>query len=160
MTGPRLAAIAAAAGRIKAKSFTIDGEAVVLGPDGLSRFEKLSRREGARTAILRAFDLIQHDGDTVKAEKPYWFCWPWRQEGHDHINAARNARPYRRSCSDPGSSYRQPHVHDQRLVRIRRLHGFECGIDSPEWRLQVLLASKNFTIARARMAWAGPRIFS
>jgi bifunctional non-homologous end joining protein LigD len=28
----RLVAIAAAAGRIKAKSFTIDGEAVVLGP--------------------------------------------------------------------------------------------------------------------------------
>ena len=39
----RLAAIAAAARRIKAKSFTIDGEAVVLGPDGLSRFEELSR---------------------------------------------------------------------------------------------------------------------
>jgi ATP-dependent DNA ligase len=32
----RLAAIAAAAEEIKAKSFTIDGEAVVLGPDGLS----------------------------------------------------------------------------------------------------------------------------
>jgi ATP-dependent DNA ligase len=35
----RLAAIAAAAEL--AKSFTIDGEAVVLGPDGLSRFEEL-----------------------------------------------------------------------------------------------------------------------
>jgi bifunctional non-homologous end joining protein LigD len=33
----RLAAIATAAESIKAKSFTIDGEAVVLGPDGLSR---------------------------------------------------------------------------------------------------------------------------
>jgi ATP-dependent DNA ligase len=33
----RLAGIAAAAELIKAKSFTIDGEAVVLGPDGLSR---------------------------------------------------------------------------------------------------------------------------
>jgi ATP-dependent DNA ligase len=30
----RLSAIAAAAARIKAKSFTIDGEAVVLGPNG------------------------------------------------------------------------------------------------------------------------------
>jgi bifunctional non-homologous end joining protein LigD len=55
----RLAGIAAAAERIKAKSFTIDGEAVVLGPDGLSRFEELSRREAARTAILYAFDLIR-----------------------------------------------------------------------------------------------------
>jgi bifunctional non-homologous end joining protein LigD len=34
----RLPAIAAAAERIKAESFTIDGEAVVVGPDGLSRF--------------------------------------------------------------------------------------------------------------------------
>jgi ATP-dependent DNA ligase len=43
----RLSAIAAAAELIKAKSFTIDGEAVVLGPDGLSRFEELSRRKAA-----------------------------------------------------------------------------------------------------------------
>jgi bifunctional non-homologous end joining protein LigD len=63
----RLAAIAAAAERIKAKSFTIDGEAVVLGPDGLSRFDELSRRGAARTAILYAFDLIEHDGDDLRA---------------------------------------------------------------------------------------------
>jgi bifunctional non-homologous end joining protein LigD len=63
----RLAAIAAAAAeQIKAKSFTIDGEAVVRGPDGLSRFEELSRREGARTAILYAFDLIEHDGEDTR----------------------------------------------------------------------------------------------
>jgi ATP-dependent DNA ligase len=41
--------IAATAQGIKAKSFTIDGEAVVLGPDRLSRFEELSRREAAGT---------------------------------------------------------------------------------------------------------------
>jgi bifunctional non-homologous end joining protein LigD len=40
----RLSAIATAAQRIKAKSFTIDGEAVVLGPDGLSLFDELRRR--------------------------------------------------------------------------------------------------------------------
>jgi ATP-dependent DNA ligase len=62
----RLAAIAASAERIKAKSFTIDGEAVVLGPDSLSRFEALSRREAARTAILYAFDLIEHDGEDLR----------------------------------------------------------------------------------------------
>jgi ATP-dependent DNA ligase len=37
-----------------------------LGPDGLSRFEELSRREAARTAILYAFDLIEHDGDDLR----------------------------------------------------------------------------------------------
>jgi bifunctional non-homologous end joining protein LigD len=62
----RLATIACAADRIKAKSFTIDGEAVVLGPDGLSRFEELSRREAAGTAILYALDLIEHDGEDLR----------------------------------------------------------------------------------------------
>jgi ATP-dependent DNA ligase len=51
---------------IKAKSFTIDGEAVVLGRDGLSRFEELSTREGARTAILYAFDLIEDGGEDMR----------------------------------------------------------------------------------------------
>jgi len=62
----RLLAIADSARRIKAKSFTIDGEAVLLGPDGLSRFEELSRREVADTAILYAFDLIEHDGEDMR----------------------------------------------------------------------------------------------
>jgi hypothetical protein len=48
MDGTVDAAIAAVAELVKAKSFTIGGEAVVLGPDGLSRFEELA----ARTAIL------------------------------------------------------------------------------------------------------------
>jgi bifunctional non-homologous end joining protein LigD len=62
----RLAAIATVAERIRAKSFTIDREAVVLGPDGLSRFEELRRREAARTAILYAFELIEHDGEDLR----------------------------------------------------------------------------------------------
>jgi bifunctional non-homologous end joining protein LigD len=59
-------AIAAAAARIKAKSFTIDGEAVVLGPDGLSRFDELRRRDAAHSAMLYAFDLIEHDGRDLR----------------------------------------------------------------------------------------------
>src|SRR5215470_10550472 len=62
----RFSAITAAAERIIAKRFTIDGEAVVLGPDGLSRFEELRRRESARTAILYAFDFIEHDGEDLR----------------------------------------------------------------------------------------------
>jgi ATP-dependent DNA ligase len=62
----RLAAIATAARRIRAKSFTMDGEAVVLGPDGLSLFEELRRQEAADTAILYAFDLIEHDGEDMR----------------------------------------------------------------------------------------------
>jgi bifunctional non-homologous end joining protein LigD len=62
----RLSAIAGAARRIKAKSFTIDGEAVVLGPDGLSPFDEPRRREAAETAILYAFDLIERDGEDMR----------------------------------------------------------------------------------------------
>src|SRR5215813_6034825 len=61
----RLPAIATAAERIKAKSFTIDGEAVVLGPDGLCRFDDLRRRVAAH-AVLYAFDLIEHDGQDLR----------------------------------------------------------------------------------------------
>src|SRR5262245_32879241 len=66
----RLPAIAAAAARIKAKSFTIDGEAVVLGSDGLSRFDELRRRSAAHSAILYAFDLIEYDGKDLR-DRPF-----------------------------------------------------------------------------------------
>jgi bifunctional non-homologous end joining protein LigD len=61
----RLAAIAAAAEQIKARSFTIDGEAVALGPDGLSRFEELSRREGPNHDLRLRLD--EHDGEDLRS---------------------------------------------------------------------------------------------
>jgi bifunctional non-homologous end joining protein LigD len=67
----RLPAIAAAAERIRAKSFKLDGEAVVVAPDGLSRFEGLRRREAAHMAILYAFDLIEHYGEDLR-ELPFF----------------------------------------------------------------------------------------
>jgi ATP-dependent DNA ligase len=63
----RCPTIAAAAARLKAESFTIDGEAVVIGPDGLSRFDKLRRRDSAKSAMLFAFDLIEHNGEDLRA---------------------------------------------------------------------------------------------
>jgi bifunctional non-homologous end joining protein LigD len=62
----RFPAIAAAAGALKSDSFTIDGEAVVLGPDGLSRFDELRRRDGAKSAVLFAFDLLELDGRDLR----------------------------------------------------------------------------------------------
>jgi bifunctional non-homologous end joining protein LigD len=61
-----LAAIAVAPELIKAKTFTIDDEAVVLGPDGSSRFEEFSRQQAARTAILYAFDSLEHDDEDLR----------------------------------------------------------------------------------------------
>jgi hypothetical protein len=43
----------------------------VLGPGGLSRFEELSRREAARTAILYAFDLIEMTARICECSVPY-----------------------------------------------------------------------------------------
>ena len=48
----RLSAIAVATERIKAKSFTIDSEAVVVGPNGLSRFEELRAAHAAVQRLL------------------------------------------------------------------------------------------------------------
>jgi ATP-dependent DNA ligase len=63
----RLPAIAAGAALLKAKSFTIDGEAVVVGPDGLTDFEALRRRGAGEIAVLYAFDLIELDGDDLRS---------------------------------------------------------------------------------------------
>jgi ATP-dependent DNA ligase len=39
---------------------------VVLGPDGLSRFDDLRRSMATHKAILYAFDLIEHDGEDLR----------------------------------------------------------------------------------------------
>jgi bifunctional non-homologous end joining protein LigD len=44
----------------------IDGEATVIGSDGLSQFDRLRTRDGGRAAILYAFDLIQHQGADLR----------------------------------------------------------------------------------------------
>jgi bifunctional non-homologous end joining protein LigD len=44
-------------------SFLIDGEAVVVGPDGLSLFDQLQSTAGRVRAVLFAFDLIQLSQD-------------------------------------------------------------------------------------------------
>ena len=63
----RLPAIAESAARLGARSFTIDGEAVVIGPDGLTDFEALRRRGAGDIAVLYAFDLIELDGSDCES---------------------------------------------------------------------------------------------
>jgi bifunctional non-homologous end joining protein LigD len=48
----------------------IDGEAVVIGLDGLSQFAQPRRSQGARAAVLYAFDLIEKDGGDLR-ELPF-----------------------------------------------------------------------------------------
>jgi bifunctional non-homologous end joining protein LigD len=62
----RLPAIAAGAALLKGRSFTIDGEAVVVGPDGLTDFDALRCRGAGDVAVLYAFDLIELDGSDLR----------------------------------------------------------------------------------------------
>jgi hypothetical protein len=59
----RYPAIASTAAKIRAQSFTLDGEAVVCGEDGVAIFDALHRHGTVRAAILQAFDLLEFNGE-------------------------------------------------------------------------------------------------
>jgi bifunctional non-homologous end joining protein LigD len=63
----RFPAVAAAAADLKANSFTIDGEGVVAGPDGLAVFEELRHRRSSAAAFLYAFDLLELNGEDLRS---------------------------------------------------------------------------------------------
>jgi bifunctional non-homologous end joining protein LigD len=62
----RYPAIAAAAAKLRARSFTLDGEAVVCGADGIAVFDALHRRGRVSDAILQAFDLLEFNGEDYR----------------------------------------------------------------------------------------------
>jgi bifunctional non-homologous end joining protein LigD len=62
----RYPAIVAGAAAIEVQSFTLDGEAVVCGPDGVAIFEALHRRHIVTEATLQAFDLLELDGADLR----------------------------------------------------------------------------------------------
>ena len=64
----RFPAIVDAARRLKARSFLIDGEAVVCRPDGLSDFDALRVGRRAHEVTLAAFDLIELQGEDLRDE--------------------------------------------------------------------------------------------
>jgi ATP-dependent DNA ligase len=62
----RYPAIAVTAMLLRAKSFTLDGEAVVCGPDGVAVFDALHRHGTVSEAMLYAFDLLELDGEDLR----------------------------------------------------------------------------------------------
>jgi bifunctional non-homologous end joining protein LigD len=62
----RYRGIAVTASKLRAKSFTLDGEAAVCGPDGIAVFDALHRRRGATDAVLQAFDLLEFNGEDLR----------------------------------------------------------------------------------------------
>jgi bifunctional non-homologous end joining protein LigD len=63
----RYPAIAVTAMKLRAQSFTLDGEACVCGPDGVAVFDALHRRGTVREAMLYVFDLLELDGEDLRA---------------------------------------------------------------------------------------------
>ncbi len=63
----RYPAIAVTATLLRARSFTLDGEAVVCGPDGVAVFDALHRRGTVSEAMLYAFDLLKLDGEDLRS---------------------------------------------------------------------------------------------
>ena len=61
----RFPSIVEAAARLKAHSFLIDGEAVIVRDDGTPDFRALRSRRRGHEAVLFAFDLIEHDGEDL-----------------------------------------------------------------------------------------------
>ena len=62
----RFPAIVAAANRIKASTFLIDGEVVIVRNDGTSDFRALRSRRRGHEAVLYTFDLLELDGDDLR----------------------------------------------------------------------------------------------
>jgi hypothetical protein len=62
----RYPAIAVTATLLRARSFTLDGEAVVCGPDGVAIFDVLHRHGTVSDAMLYAFDLLEVDGKDLR----------------------------------------------------------------------------------------------
>jgi bifunctional non-homologous end joining protein LigD len=62
----RYPGIVATATQLRATSFTLGGEAVVCGPDGVAIFDALHRRGTVSEAMLYAFDLLELDGEDLR----------------------------------------------------------------------------------------------
>jgi bifunctional non-homologous end joining protein LigD len=63
---PAIAATAAILRLSRARSFTLDGEAVVTGTDGVAVFDALHRRRKVTDAMLYAFDLLELNGEDMR----------------------------------------------------------------------------------------------
>jgi ATP-dependent DNA ligase len=64
----RFPRIAEAVARLRARICIIDGEAVVCGPDGIACFDLIRDWGNDERVFLRAFDLIELNGDDLRRE--------------------------------------------------------------------------------------------
>jgi len=101
--------ITQAALRLRKSSFVIDGEAVVLGPDGIADFEGLRSRKCNEDVRLYAFDLLAEDGVDMREEtlqtRKLWLGKLLRLSGdgiiineHHHDAGAIGPLLFRQAC--------------------------------------------------------------
>ena len=64
----RFTRIVEAVARLKARTCIIDGEAVACGPDGIALFDLIRYRRHDERVFLRAFDIIELNGDDLRRE--------------------------------------------------------------------------------------------
>jgi ATP-dependent DNA ligase len=53
--------------QLRARSFTLDGETRVCGPDGIAIVDVLHRHGTVSEAMLYVFDLLELDGEDIRA---------------------------------------------------------------------------------------------
>ena len=67
----RFPVIVAAVTALRARSFLIDGEAIVTDGDGLAVFDLIRHKRHGDAAVLIAFDLIELDGEERRSSIEY-----------------------------------------------------------------------------------------
>ena len=94
--------IAEAALKNRSSSFVIDGEAVLLGVDGVSDFDGLHSRKYDHEVMLYAFDALMADGDDLRklplVMRKTNLARSWRadltESSSHHSSRARSGRTY------------------------------------------------------------------
>jgi bifunctional non-homologous end joining protein LigD len=94
--------ITEAALRIRSTSFVLDGEAVLLGVDGISDFDGLHSRQHNDEVQFFAFDMLVSDGDDIRnfpctsarTTSPGSWRGGWTASFYPTSNRARSGRTY------------------------------------------------------------------
>ena len=103
----RFPLIVAAALQLRKTSFVIDGEAVVLGPDGVSDFDALHGGKRDADVRLYAFDLLADDGADMRGQplhiRKQWLGKLLKRSGdgilyNDHEAGAIGPRLFEQAC--------------------------------------------------------------
>ncbi len=103
----RFPLIVEAALRLRKTSFVIDGEAVVLGPDGVSDFDALHGGKRDADVRLYAFDLLANDGADMRGQplhiRKQWLAKLLKRSSdgilyNDHEAGAIGPRLFEQAC--------------------------------------------------------------